>query len=241
MTSSLTIFGHRGSSGTHPENTLISFQAAHKAGANGIELDVQLTKDGVPVVIHDERVDRTTNGVGWVKDYLYDELIRLDAGHFFSSRFQGTTIPSLEEVLEWIASTSLSLNIELKTGYVSYDGIEDKVLSLLNHYQLKDRCIISSFNHYSVKNIAQKDSHIETAILLMEKLVEPWNYLKSVGAHGLHIEWQAIDEFLMAHTQKRGIPVRAYTVNDRKEILKAQKLGCDAIFSDFPASSIQSF
>ncbi|TKD68836.1 glycerophosphodiester phosphodiesterase [Pseudalkalibacillus hwajinpoensis] len=238
---SLTIFGHRGSSGTHPENTLISFQAANKAGANGIELDVQLTKDGIPVVIHDERVDRTTNGVGWVKDFLYEDLIRLDAGQSFSSRFQGTPIPSLDEVLEWITSTTLSLNIELKTGYVSYEGIEDKILALLNHYQLKDRCIISSFNHYSVKHITQTDSPPETAILIMEKLVEPWDYLKKVGAHGLHIEWQSLDEDLMHNTQKRGIPVRAFTVNDQKEILKAQKLGCDAIFTDFPASSIQSF
>ncbi|MBN8209124.1 glycerophosphodiester phosphodiesterase [Bacillus sp. NTK071] len=240
MASSLTIFGHRGSSGTHPENTLISFQAANKAGANGIELDVQLTKDGVPVVIHDERVDRTTNGVGWVKDYLYENLIRLDAGHAFSSRFQGTPIPSLDEVLEWITSTSLSLNIELKTGYVSYEGIEDKVLALLNHYQLKDRCIISSFNHYSVKQVNQKDSQLETAILIMEKLVEPWDYLKKVGAHGIHIEWQSIDEYLMEHTQKRGIPVRAFTVNGKKEILRAKKLGCEAIFTDFPGSCIQS-
>ena len=235
----MKIFGHRGSPSTHPENTLISFKAAHKAGVHGIELDVQLTKDGVPVVIHDERVDRTTNGIGWVKDFLYDDLIRLDAGHSFSSRYQGTPIPSLEDILKWTSSTSLSLNIELKTGYIPYAGIEDMVLDLLSHYQLEDRTIISSFNHYSIQRVAQKNTNLETAILLMEKLVDPWNYIQKVGASGIHIEWLALDEHLISNTRSRGIPVRAFTVNDNAHISTMKQMGCEAIFTDFPGPASQ--
>ena len=238
--SSFHIYGHRGSSGTHPENTLISFQAAHKAGAQGIELDVQLSKDLVPVVIHDERLERTTNGIGFVKDFLYKDLVRLDAGQAFSSRFRGTTIPSLKSVLEWITSTSLFLNIELKNGRFPYDHLETKVLELLTHYQLCDRTIISSFNHYSIQRIAQKASKVETAILLMEKLVNPWDYLKLVGADSIHIEWSAIDQFFITNTQKRCIPVRAFTVNEADQIDALKKAGCAAIFTDFPAVAIRS-
>ena len=238
--SSFHIYGHRGSSGTHPENTLLSFQAAHKAGAQGIELDVQLTKDLVPVVIHDERLERTTNGIGFVKDFLYEELVRLDAGQTFSSRFQGTPIPSLKSVLEWITSTSLILNIELKNSLFPYEHLEKKVLDLLTHYQLCDRTIISSFNHYSIQRLAQKSSKIETAILLMEKLVEPWDYLQRVGANSIHIEWGAIDEYFITNTQKRGIPVRAFTVNEPYQIAELKKAGCSAIFTDYPAVAMRS-
>lgn len=240
MASSFHIYGHRGSSGTHPENTLLSFQAAHNAGAHGIELDVQLTKDLIPVVIHDERVDRTTNGVGLVKDFLYKDLVRLDAGQTFSSRFQGTSIPSLKSVLEWLASTSLVLNIELKNAIFPYEHLESRVLDLLTHYQLCDRTIISSFNHYSIQRIAQRSSKVETAILLMEKLVEPWDYLRHVGASSIHIEWEVIDDHLMTNTQKRGIPVRAFTVNEPHHIHALKTAGCSAIFTDFPSVAIRS-
>ncbi|MDO6656557.1 glycerophosphodiester phosphodiesterase [Anaerobacillus sp. 1_MG-2023] len=240
MASSFQIYGHRGSSGTHPENTLLSFQAAHRAGAHGIELDVQLTKDLVPVVIHDERVERTTNGIGFVKDFLYEDLIRLDAGLTFSNRFQGSSIPSLKDVLEWVSSTSLLLNIELKNGVFPYNSLEDRVLDLLTYYKLCDRTILSSFNHYSIQKLAQKNDKIETAVLLMEKIIDPWDYLQRVGAQSLHIEWQAVDEHLMKNTQKRGIPVRAFTVNDPLQVSNLQKLGCSAIFTDYPASAIQT-
>ncbi|MYL65638.1 glycerophosphodiester phosphodiesterase [Bacillus hwajinpoensis] len=238
--SSFHIYGHRGSSGTHPENTLLSFQAAHKAGAQGIELDVQLTKDLVPVVIHDERLERTTNGIGFVKDFLYEDLVRLDAGHSFSSRFQGNSIPSLKSVLEWITSNSLMLNIELKNGRFPYDHLETKVLELLTHYHLYDRTIISSFNHYSIQRLTQNGCKVETAILLMEKLVEPWDYLQQVGANSIHIECGAIDEYFITNTHKRGIPVRAFTVNDPYQIAALKKAGCSAIFTDFPLVAMQS-
>ncbi|MCA0989026.1 glycerophosphodiester phosphodiesterase [Guptibacillus algicola] len=240
MHSSLNVYGHRGSAGTHPENTLVSFKAAERACVNGIECDVQLSKDGIPVVIHDEKVDRTTNGVGWVKDYSYEDLCKLDAGGKHSKRYQGERIPTLEEVLTWLSTTSLLINIELKTGYLPYPGIEEKVNSLLNKYHLTDRSVISSFNHYSVKRIYELNNSIETAILLRDKIVHPWEYMKSIGASSIHIEYQVLDEYLMEQTTKRKIPVRVFTVNTIEQMRKLDGMGCDGIFTDYPTLAVNS-
>lgn len=233
------IFGHRGSAETHPENTMVSFEAAYEAGADGVELDVQLSKDLVPVVIHDETVDRTTNGKGWVKDLTVAELKNLDAGSWFDPSCSGATIPILEEVLEWIASTPLLLNIELKSGVVRYPQIEERVLSLVKKYQLIDRVIISSFNHYSLVEIRQLDPTIETAILFMEGLYEPWNYAKSVGAKGLHCFLPVAVPELLIGAKQAGTPVRPFTVNEDKHIAALIKNGVDALITDCPEKAVK--
>lgn len=108
------IFAHRGAAGTYPENTMISFEAAESFKADGIELDVQLTKDGKVVVIHDETVDRTTNGKGAVRNYLYEDLCKLDASYKFGDKVGFCKIPLLEEVLQWIEKQSCYLILNLK-------------------------------------------------------------------------------------------------------------------------------
>src|SRR6476619_6139509 len=129
------IFGHRGSMGTMPENTLLGFRHALDLGVDGIELDVQLTKDGELVVIHDEKIDSTTDGTGYVKDYTLNELRQFSAGVAFSNLelfdkdvWALERIPTLEEVFELITPYQIELNIELKTGVFPYEGIEEKVL-----------------------------------------------------------------------------------------------------------------
>ena len=109
-------FAHRGFSGKYPENTMLAFQKAYEAGADGIELDVQLTKDGQVVVIHDEKVDRTTNGTGLVRDYTLEELRKLDASYIYTGEMGFNPIPTFEEYCAWVAGTDLVTNIELKTG-----------------------------------------------------------------------------------------------------------------------------
>ena len=121
------IFAHRGSKGKYPENTLLSFEKALEEKADGIEIDVHLTKDGEVAVIHDEKLERTTNGKGYVKDFTLAELKKLDAG-------QGQQIPSLKEVFMLLKNTGTELNIELKTGSVDYKGIESKVLAVADEY-----------------------------------------------------------------------------------------------------------
>ena len=119
------IFAHRGSKGTHPENTLASFKEAVRVGSDGIELDVHLTKDGHLVVIHDETVDRTTNGTGEIRNLTLAEIKAMDAGGWFHNKYAGEKIPTLEEVLLLLTELGFNgqLNIELKTDVIQYKGL----------------------------------------------------------------------------------------------------------------------
>ena len=119
-------FAHRGFSGKYPENTLLAFSKAIEEGVDGIENDVHLTKDGVLVVMHDELVDRTTNGKGYIKDKTYEELAQLDASYIFKE-YGPQKVPTLREYLELVKDTDIITNIELKTGVFEYTGIEQKV------------------------------------------------------------------------------------------------------------------
>ena len=232
------IFGHRGSKGTHPENTMPSFLESYRAGAEGIELDVQLSKDGIPVIIHDESVDRTTNGKGWVKDFTVDELKSLDAGSWYSDKFKDVSIPTLYEVLEWLKTTPLVVNIELKNGMFPYPNLEEITLDLVRQFELEKRVIISSFNHYSLFKVHQLQPEIETAILFMEGLYEPWNYAKSIGASGLHCHYHVAVPEIVAGAVKAGAPVRPFTVNDDAKIEALIRSGCSAIITDFPEKAV---
>ena len=124
-------FGHRGYSGKYPENTMLAFQKAMEAGAEGIELDVQFSKDGKLVVIHDETLDRTTTGKGLVRDYTLDELKALDASYIYKGQYGVNQIPTLCEVLDYMSDKDAFTNIELKTGVYEYEGIEEAVLECI--------------------------------------------------------------------------------------------------------------
>ena len=116
-------FAHRGFSGKYPENTMLAFQKAFETGADGIELDVQLTKDGEVVIIHDETVDRTTDGTGYVRDYPLEVLQKLDASYLYKKEVGFWPIPTLREYCEWVCEKDLVTNIELKTSVFEYKGI----------------------------------------------------------------------------------------------------------------------
>ena len=150
------IWGHRGASGHAPENTLPAFQLAADMGADGVELDVQLTRDGIPVICHDETVDRTSNGAGWLKDFTYSEIRKLDFS-CGNAAYEGVRIPALEEVLDLLAPTGLTINIEIKTGIIFYDRSEEIILKLVRDRNWEDRIIYSSFNHYTVRRIKELD------------------------------------------------------------------------------------
>lgn len=233
------IFAHRGSAGTHPENTMSAFIEAERVGSDGLEFDAQMTKDGEIVVIHDERVDRTTDGHGWVKDFTLKELKQLDAGSHVSKRFRSEKIPTLKELLDWVQGKGLRLNIELKTGLIPYPDLERRVIRMIQSYGLKDRVILSSFNHDSIKRIIAIDPAIETAILFMEGLFEPWKYAKSIGAAGLHCYRKAAVPEMIAGAKKAGVAIRPFTVNDRREIKSFIKAGCTGVFTDFPRKAIR--
>ena len=133
------VWAHRGASGYAPENTLKAFQKAVEMGADGVELDVQLTKDGELVVIHDETVDRTSDGSGWVKDFTYARISRCNYNRTHKEGYERAMIPTLEEVYELLKPTGLTINVELKTGVVFYPEIEERVLDLTARMGLEER------------------------------------------------------------------------------------------------------
>ncbi|MGG0238528.1 glycerophosphodiester phosphodiesterase [Bacillus rhizoplanae] len=227
-------FGHRGAAGTYPENTMVSFRAAEQFGADGIELDVQFTKDGKIVVIHDETVNRTTNGKGAVRSYLYKDLRALDASYTFYDKVGVCRIPLLEEVLEWLETNNLFLNIELKNNKVPYRGLEEEVITLVRKYNMEERIILSSFNHYSMKKCHMMAPDIETAILYKEGLHSPWAYAKKMGASAIHPNYRYISDGIIELTMINGVAVRPYTINDEEVMRKFLEMNVTAIITDYP-------
>lgn len=233
------IFGHRGAAGSYPENTMLAFKAAMDAGADGIELDVQMTKDGELVVIHDETVDRTTNGSGFVKDLTYQEVTRLEANYKFPQYKSRACIPSLKEVLEWVSSDqSFIVNIELKNTMIDYPKLEEKTIELIHNYNLKAQVILSSFNHYSLVKCRNISPEVETAILYMEGLYKPWEYAERIGAKGLHPFYHAAKSEIIFQSQQYGIDVRPFTVNDKVIMEQLISEKCAALITDFPKMAI---
>jgi len=235
---STQIFAHRGSAGTHPENTMSAFREAERVGSEGIELDVQLSKDGEVVVIHDEELSRTTNGNGFVKEYTLNQLKKLNASHTFFKQVGVQRIPTLTEVLEMYTHNNMFLNIELKNSIFFYPGMEEKVIALVRKYNLQNRVILSSFNHYSLVHCFQMDSGIETAPLYRDGLFKPWVYAKAIGAKGIHPNIKAAPNFIITSAMKENIAVRPYTVNKEKVMKSLFAINCTSFITDFPARAI---
>ncbi|WP_114379700.1 glycerophosphodiester phosphodiesterase [Paenibacillus prosopidis] len=227
-------FAHRGASGYCPENTMAAFSKALELGATGIETDVQMTKDGIVVLLHDESLARTTGRHQLVKDMDYAELKTLDAGSWFDSAFQAEQIPSLEQLLELIKHTGTILNIELKNGIVLYPGIEHKVIEAVRAFQMSDRVIISSFNHYSLVQCKRLAPEIRTGVLYMEGLYRPWDYAVALQADALHPYKYAVTPEWIAEAAAHGIVYHPFTVNEPLEMERLIDAGAAGIITDYP-------
>ncbi|WP_427138122.1 glycerophosphodiester phosphodiesterase [Psychrobacillus psychrodurans] len=230
----MKIYAHRGSSGTHPENTIAAFKAAAKLPVHGVEFDVHMTKDHELVVIHDETINRTSNGTGFIKDLTLAELKKFDFGSWYSPKFKQETIPTLREVLYVFKDTHHHLNIELKSDVFPYEGMEQAVLQMLNDYRLEARVVISSFNHEMVRNFKQLAPSIETAVLFMEVMIEPHIYADKVGADALHAFFPTVLRPMGVEAIASGKNVRVFTVNEEKYTDLLKQVGVDAIFTDYP-------
>lgn len=230
----MLIIGHRGARGHAPENTMASFQKALDLGVDGIELDVQMTKDGKVVVCHDHSLGRTSNGKGWIVDYTRDELRQLDFGSWFSPEYAGEKIPSLREVLQWSAKTSLLVNLEIKNGPVIYEGIEEKVSALIHENRMVDRVVVSSFYHPTLVKMKQLDPVIKTGLLYASRPMDPWLQLRATDADNIHPHWHYIDAAWISATRPHGAQIFAWTINEMREWEYISHLGVDAIVSDYP-------
>ncbi len=233
------IFAHRGASGCAPENTLEAFALAVKMGADGIELDVQMTKDGEVVVIHDETIDRVSDGKGMVKDYTLAQLRRFSFDNHIEG-YERIAIPTLKEALELVQPSGIEVNIELKTGIYWYPNLEEKAMLAVKSCGMEKRVIYSSFNHYSIQKIRELDSEAETAYLYTDVFLDVENYAKRTGVCGLH---PSVSHLKMADFMERykesGCKVRVWTVNDPKDMCFFIRNELEAVITNYPDKALE--
>ncbi len=228
----LFLWAHRGASAVAPENTLAAFRAAESAGADGIELDVHLSRDGIPVVIHDETLERTSNGHGRVARWNAAELARLDAGGWFSPEFSGERIPTLEQVLVW-AGERLRVNIEIKTAAAGA-----AVLRLLRDFP-NSRVLVSSFDHRLLPQLRQQDSSLPLGVL-GETHFWRRGVLRAAasGAESYHPRVDRVSRPLLLACRSAGLVVYPWTVDAVAEVNRLLLLGVSGLFTNDPRSVI---
>src|SRR5699024_6996567 len=229
-------FAHRGSLTEAPENTLPAFQKAISHGAKAIELDVQLSKDNHLVVSHDHKFTRFNKDVtGLIKDYTLYEIKQIDVGSAFGEEYAGTSLPTLEEVMD-ICPDSIVLNIEIKNIPVIYEGIEQKLLNTLTDYNRTENVIISSFDHVALQTVQTMNPDIDLGMLFYYRMLNPWDYAASSGLNirSLHSNQVYVDQTFVQECKRRGYEVYPFTVNDFTRYEELIGFGVDGVFSNEP-------
>lgn len=245
---------HRGGAAVAPENTLSAFKAGIEAGADAIELDIHLSRDGVLMVMHDPLLDRTTNGTGLLADYSLSELKQFDAAFHFRERGQYSPqqIPTLEEVLQMLQAENrkvrLQIEIKLKADESRYAGIEEKLVDLLRSYEMLERATVISFDFPTLMTINSIEPSLRRGALISRK------YMTAVGSKGpsyvaSEMEKLAVDyvgvnfNYLSANLYKalrdKKLGVGVWTINDANSMQKFRLMGVDFITSDHPALLVQ--
>ncbi|MFM1652150.1 glycerophosphodiester phosphodiesterase [Brevibacillus sp. B_LB10_24] len=231
------ILAHRGASAHAPENTLAAFRLGFEQGADGIELDVHLTRDGRLAVIHDHTLERTTNGTGLAGKKTLAELAKLDAGSWFDSRFAQEKVPALEEVLELCPAGAI-VNIELKNGPVFYPRFAEALAETLRSWKQKLALVISSFDHRVLAQVHQADSELPLGLLYEAVLYDPIAYVRSLPypVQSLHVWHHLATSELIASAHREGLRVLVYTVNHPDDFARAVGAGVDGIITNVPGT-----
>lgn len=228
------VWAHRGASGYAPENTLAAFQMAADMGADGVELDIQLTKDNQIVVIHDETIDRTSDGKGYVRDYTLEELRRFNYNKT-KPEVEWADIPTMSEVFDLLKPTGLFINIEIKTGIYFYPQIEEKILALAKEKGMEDRVCYSSFNHYTVKRVQELNPSATVGFLYADGPIDMPDYGMKHGVQALHPALYNLQfEGFVEECHKKGLLLNVWTVNEQEHMEKCCDLGVNAIITNYP-------
>lgn len=234
------IYAHRGASAYAPENTLSAFRLAAEMGADGVELDVQMTRDGALVVAHDERLERVSDGKGWLKDHTLAELRALRFNRVMPG-CPDARIPTLDEVFRLLGDTGLGINIELKNSLIPYEGMEEKVLALAKDGFPAERLIISSFSHASILRVKRAAPEMQCGLLYDASLVRPWAYALALGAEALHPHFAEVitpgGECAAAH--RAGVRVHTWTVNEPEDMEKVLREGADILITNYPDRALE--
>jgi len=234
-----TVIAHRGASAYFPENTLASFQGAVDLKADMAELDIQLTSDGQIVVFHDEKINRCTDGRGRLADHTLIQLKQLDAGSWFSGKFSGERIPTLDEVLS-LCRNKIALNIEIKTEAVTdavSGGIEEKCLKLVYSYGMQQHVVFSSFDPRALMHLKQIDAAVSVAVLYDRKCFGsklPSQILEMLEAGAFNCSKRELSRKRLADLRLNRIPFNVYTVNDEVDMLNLLALEASGLFTNRP-------
>jgi glycerophosphoryl diester phosphodiesterase len=227
------IIGHRGALACAPENTMASFREALAQGIDLVELDVQMSADGQLVVIHDQTLERTTDGRGFVADTPLAELQALDAGSWFSPQFAGERVPELSEVLAWIKGKA-GLVVEVKNGPVFYAGIEQKIVEALEQHDMVEQTMVVSFDHPCLYRIKKLRPELNTGILVASRLLDPVTTAGDVGAAAIVALWALVTKADVEVCHGAGLAVCTWGRNPDYEYLLS--ISVDALTADHPAA-----
>jgi len=228
------IWAHRGASGYAPENTMEAFRMANKQCSDGIELDIHLTKDGHLVVAHDETIDRCSNGKGRIIDKTLEELLTYDFSNHLP-HYKNSKIPTLKEVLCFVRDTKMTVNIEIKSGIVIYEGIEEKAVSLVSKFGMQGRVMYSSFNHHSLMLIKKLDSTLPIGLLYSEAMVDPHIYATHLKADAIHPYYPTLMvPNTISSCKSSGIAINPWTVNEPEHMGWMFKEEVNAIITNYP-------
>ena len=228
---------HRGFSGKYPENTRRAFLAAIQEGnADGFESDVHLSKDGEPVIIHDDVLDRTSDGKGPVAEHSFSELRKLDIGAWKGREFAGERIMHLDELLELVLEHDKVLNLEIKNYEVFYQGIEEKVIDRILAMNAAGRVFLSSFNHLSMKRCKEIAPEIPAGLLYGQPLIDAYDYAARHGLDALHprISCLHCSPDLAEKAHARGLKIHVWTVNTAEDMRFCLDKNVDGIITNFP-------
>lgn len=221
----LLCFAHRGASGHEPENTLLSVEKAISLGADWIEVDVYAV-EGELVVIHDERLERTTNGTGYVTERSLEYLHSLDAG-------KGQRIPTLREVFDVIYRRA-GINVELKGRETAHLAV-----SLIDEYMKEcawdaGQFIISSFNKRELTKVKRIAPHLNLGVIISERYHRYTQFVRKHAVYSVHPHISLINKRFVEHAHERGLKVFVFTVNDLRDVMRLAAMGVDGVFTDFP-------
>jgi glycerophosphoryl diester phosphodiesterase len=227
---------HRGASGRYPENTRLAFAKAIEAGADMIELDCQLSRDGHVVVFHDERLNRVGRSRGTVRSKTLEQLKRLDIGAWRGRNFAGERILTLEEALDSIAGNA-DLCVEIKSYQDSALGIELKVLFSVSHYEYFERTTFSSFDYGVLARLRQLAPDANIGVIVGSPLQRNWlEAARGVSARSVHVQKEVATREVLAQAWEEGLDVYVWTVNDVHEMQALSGMGVQGLISDFPES-----
>jgi glycerophosphoryl diester phosphodiesterase len=231
------LFAHRGASAHAPENTLAAFELALRHDADAFELDAKLSGDGQVIVIHDQTVDRTTDGQGDVRNMTLAALKELDAGSFFDIAFCGERIPTLAQVFETFGHKTF-INVEL-TNYASpNDDLPARVVELVKHHRLEKQVLFSSFNPRALRTAIQLAPEVPIGLLASPGRngwwARSWLGRMIVPYEALHPELSDVNPALVALIHRHGHRVNVYTVNQPEDMKRLFAMGIDGIFTDDP-------